>query len=80
MSESKTIYDGGPAFARSAAEHGHGGHYEQDGMSLRDWFAGQALVGILSTYSDDLVAWEKVSHRAFGIADAMITARKAGAA
>ena len=33
-----TINDGGPAFPR----HAYDGH---DGMTLRDWFAGQALAG-----------------------------------
>lgn len=33
--------DGGPAFPRDHASDGH------NGMTLRDYFAGQALVGIL---------------------------------
>lgn len=37
---SNEIDDGGPAFA-CASETGH-----QPGMSLRDWFAGQALAGM----------------------------------
>jgi len=39
MSSFTPSRDGGPAFPRSAAEHSQGGHYEQDGMSLRDYFA-----------------------------------------
>lgn len=77
MSESKKIEDGGPAFARSAAEHGHGGHYEQDGMSLRDWFAGQALANQYAQHEGDP---NKVAEWAYHIADAMIAARRAGAA
>lgn len=34
-----------PAFPMPAAEHSQGGHFEQYGMSLRDWFAGMALQG-----------------------------------
>ena len=35
--------DGGPAFPRGPTDMSDG----QSGMSLRDWFAGQALLGIL---------------------------------
>ena len=42
--------DGGPAFPRPQAETSQGGNFEQDGMSLREWFAGQALVGLLSNF------------------------------
>jgi hypothetical protein len=37
-----TKYDGGPAFAKVCDEHFHDG---QTGMSLRDYFAGQAIAG-----------------------------------
>ncbi len=53
-----TKNDGGPAFPSAQITSwrvgGHGGseaapHYEMvGGMSLRDWFAGQALMGILA--------------------------------
>jgi len=51
------------------------GHYE--GMTLRDWFAGQALVGMLASkagippYSNSWAA-----ERAYQMADAMLAARK----
>ena len=42
---------GGPAFPRpiSTDDHEHSCNisYDQTGMTLRDWFAGQALVGFL---------------------------------
>lgn len=46
---------GGPAFPviPPANEHGHsieGYPYPDGGMTLRDWFAGQALVGIIASY------------------------------
>lgn len=79
--------DGGAAFPRAAAEYGHGGHYEQDGMSLRDWFAGQALSGISGHLSEmisaDIVSKEEIlegftaaSIMAFKLADAMLAERE----
>jgi hypothetical protein len=70
------IDDGESAFPRPDWNGSWAGSYVCKGMSLRDWFAGQALTGLLGTYTTDLVAWEKVSARAYGIADAMIEARK----
>lgn len=54
MSDEIKIDDGGPAFStpvtKTCAEMG-GFQYQSQhpGMSLRDWFAGQALVGLLAT-------------------------------
>ena len=68
--------DGGPAFpihARLTAPDG----VAWRGMSLRDWFAGQALVGLVinpSTCSPDC----PISHRAYELADAMLIAREQG--
>lgn len=39
--------DGGPAFPSTV--NPSTGDYINDGMSLRDWFAGQALTGILAS-------------------------------
>lgn len=53
---------------------------QHPGMSLRDWFAGQALVGMMQAmrpYSND---FERSAREAYVQADAMIAARKAGAA
>lgn len=60
-------YDGGPAFA-CAADEGH-----QEGMSLRDWFAGMAMQAYLNanTNSDDA----KVDVWAYATSDAMIEER-----
>ena len=85
MAEIKT---GGPAFPRSAAEHSQGGHYEQDGMDLRDYFAAKALVGIGAwmpipeTGMPSLNNPETLKARAefaYRQADAMIAAREGGA-
>jgi hypothetical protein len=61
-----TINDGGPAFPR----HAYDGH---DGMTLRDWFAGQALAGMLAN-PDSWTGDRGVM--AYRYADAMLRARE----
>lgn len=65
--------DGGPAFPRG---HDTG----SDGMSLRDWFAGQAmrslLGGAVQMNINDYQASE-YARFAFMVADAMLKAREA---
>ena len=57
----------------------------QPGMSLRDWFAGQALQGWLSSFGPDMVhpvandMEYEIAKQAYQMADAMIAARKGGA-
>ena len=63
--------DGGPAFANGAF---------QRGMDLRDWFAGQALPGVMDLCRDDTpqegeTVPEALARKAFEVADAMIAAR-----
>lgn len=78
-----TIDDGGPAFPMPASETSIGGHYEQIGMSLRDYFAGQAIASIpLRSWDhlgpddgDRIKAWARC---ACLVADALLTARKGG--
>lgn len=73
---SEKIKDGGPAFPRAPlgedCAHPYG---QQDGMSLRDWFAGQALAGLLS--EGEYVDERPVAFRAYVYADAMLAAREA---
>lgn len=66
---------------------GGGTHPMYEGMSLRDWFAGQALSGILAcdeTRGDGVERYPElcdvIAEASYGYADAMIAARKAGAA
>lgn len=68
---SEPIDDGGPAFPAKHYDLGDSEH----GMSLRDWFAGQALMGILakSDSGEDMSAEAKDSFR---YADFMLKARK----
>ena len=47
----------------------------QDGMSLRDWFAGQALAGMLADHTFD-VDGPTIAETAYGIANAMLVARR----
>ena len=69
MSEQK---DGGPAFP------GHS-RTQNDipaptGMSLRDWFAGQALAGMCAANNPE-TSWNDDVNRAYALADAMLKAR-----
>lgn len=82
MSEMK---DGGPAFPRPISHDGNGPRAEcfpsQDGMSLRDWFAGQAIAGVLGYGSGDIAQdwetanWDNCARYAYELADAMLAAR-----
>lgn len=70
--------NGGPAFAHGNPEHGG-----DPGMSLRDWFAGQALAGIIanSNTPDQMIGLgftgskELLANYAYAAADAMLAAR-----
>ena len=74
------IDDGEPAFpSQPVGSAGLPLHEGFDGMSLRDWFAGQALVGIMSDSGmrpDNLAEFAHMAARLFQVADAMIAARK----
>ena len=63
--------DGGPAFPRTDGV----GAYEQDGMSLRDYFAGQALVGIFADPNLEMTN-DKIAEWSYRVADNMIEARE----
>ncbi|MBX5063283.1 hypothetical protein [Rhizobium lentis] len=69
---SKQIEDGGAAFPLL-----EDGPHSSGGMSLRDWFAGNALVGIISAEGEERTGSPLAALRAFELADAMIAARKA---
>jgi hypothetical protein len=63
------INDGGRAFPSLDA-------YGPKGMSLRDWFAGMALQGLVSNPDVSLSILSLVARHSLDIADAMIEARK----
>ena len=68
---SEKIDDGDAAFPRTGYSADFGSTLPQAGMSLRDYFAGQALVGILSHGEFD-GSEEDYSRWAYAQADAMI--------
>jgi len=51
-------------------------NYAREGMSLRDWFAGQALQGLLAGAADADCTAADYARDAFMMADAMLAARK----
>jgi hypothetical protein len=74
---STPINDGGPAFPVPPTYHSNGQvEYGTLGMSLRDWFAGQALTGLLADGKGQHTAEKWAPHIAYRIADAMLEARK----
>ena len=81
---SEKIKDGGPAFPNSKVtnylfedEHIKPILETKDGMTLRDWFAGQALSGMLSVWPRFTVNSEEFyASNAYEIADAMLLERE----
>ena len=72
------INDGGPAFARDSHMDKEIGLYvQQQGMSLRDYFAAAALQGILSN-TEAGKAWNEsdVARFCYFQSDAMLKARQ----
>ncbi|MBS0328250.1 MAG: hypothetical protein JSR30_00225 [Proteobacteria bacterium] len=75
--------DGGPAFPVADTVHPSGQiQYGFNGMSLRDWFASQALMGmcIQRPQDDDPDVWNHrmLANSAYAMADAMLSARAQG--
>jgi hypothetical protein len=78
---STTLFDGGPAFPvpvqddRDCAGRFTSGYA---GMSLRDWFAGQAVVGLFAATADpnsSELSCDKAARLAYETADAMLAER-----
>ena len=64
--------DGGPAFPRTAP-------HPQNGMTLRQWYAGMAMQGLLADEGMDVEGFEhNAARKAFAYADAMIAEEKKG--
>lgn len=77
----KNMDDGGPAFPQPATSEGHAANtpwgFAGGGMTLRDYFAGQAMQGMLSDpkvgyKQGELDGDEVVAKAAVGFADALL--------
>jgi hypothetical protein len=68
-----TKNDGGPAFPQLEP---NSAYFNATGMTLRDWFAGQALAGGLDRWLEVQACDKEISGWAYEIADAMLEARK----
>jgi len=76
---SDPINDGGPALPTADAYHPSGQiAYGRKGMSLRDWFAGQALSGLLAGRGNNGDKAPNWANGSYAIADAMLKARGGG--
>ena len=74
---SQPINDGGPAFP-GMNYISQDGKKNPEGMTLRDYFAGQAMAAIItSVYCTPETIYTEVSSRAYAQADAMIKAKEA---
>jgi hypothetical protein len=74
------INDGGPAFPSTIQYFPDDKNAnEEQGMTLRDWFAGQALAGMISgldAKSEGSQAIKPIAAAAYDFADAMLAARE----
>lgn len=73
--------DGGPAFPVRVGERQVGQHETEfdylPGMSLRDWFAGQAMAGMSANEYWNATPIGPLAVLAYNTADAMLAAREA---
>lgn len=74
MSDTKQIDDGGPAFPAIPGDMAQGPCCYWGGMTLRDWFAGQVLIGLSIRREGKTDAYD--AQLAYRLADAMLAARK----
>lgn len=63
---------GGPAFPRAGKEW----EPSESGMTLRDWFAGMALQGLMANPNTEARSYKQCAQDAYVAADAMLEARK----
>lgn len=74
--------DGGPAFPTPEFTAGDICQPPRSGMTLRDWFAGQAIPvaaqweQMSPTYGESVGSYRGIAERAYYIADAMLAERE----
>lgn len=69
-------YDGGQAFPVPIALGPMGDTFPAyDGMTLRDWFAGQSIIGLLSVMTPGPADEKSLARNAYIMADAMLVER-----
>lgn len=78
------VDDGGPAFPklptwRPGIDHAEPWDYGSDGLSIRDYFAGQALVGMMSNPMYNENTTRNIAQVAYMTADAMLKERHGAA-
>lgn len=75
-----TTDDGGPAFPLQETKVTEGSTSvlmrSHPGMTLRDYFAGQAFAGMWANSSYDSIVFDEMAREAYRAADAMLAARK----
>ena len=72
--------DGGPAFPNEGNDHyGAGATHSHDGMSLRDWYRGMALIGLLANRDSARMNADEIALETQIQADAMLVAREGAA-
>ncbi|HHT5684734.1 TPA: hypothetical protein ACTZF9_004343 [Raoultella planticola] len=70
---------GGQAFPRQQWEYDGQNNvlqYQEEGMTLRDYFAAKAMQGMLSNPAWNHWSTEQHAEHAYGVADAMLKARE----
>ena len=81
---SETKHDGGPAFPPTVHPDCHDGRGMPTGLSIRDWFAGQAIIAVARMVLRDQSPFEKEEVSgfykrraiwAYEMADAMLAER-----
>lgn len=82
---SDEIKDGGAAFPNAGYDGPDNCADPVPGMTLRDWFSGRALVGIINACAMDIrrngeSTETMFARKAYSVADAMIAARETGGA
>lgn len=72
----ETKNDGGPAFPAEGGSDS--GLHANPGMTVRDWFAGQAigaLIEVFDRFAPEVATHENMAQDAYKLADAMLEAR-----